>query len=107
MIELATTEGFKNYVIVNNNIKYGSDFYYKSHGWKTFFIRIYMPDEKEKWYITDAKNPRFADDIAELLKQTHGDKAHYYALERVVSDTSSEEEVKLWKAVLTLLDKEK
>ena len=66
-----------------------------------------MPDGKELWYSTNANDPRFANDIAELLKETHGDRAYFYALERVVNESSSEEEVKLWKAVLTLLDKEK
>jgi len=70
-----------------------------------------MTDEKEKryekWYSTDASNPKFSHDIAELLIQTHGDMAHIYALERVVNENSSKEEVNLWKAVLTLLDKEK
>ena len=70
-----------------------------------------MTDEKEKryekWYSTDARNPKFLHDIAELLIQTHGDMAHIYALERVVNENSSKEEVNLWKAVLTLLDKEK
>ena len=74
---------------------------------QTQFIRICMPDEKEKWYSTNVKDPRFSQDIAELLKETYGDMAHIYALERVVSESSSKEEVKLWKAVLTLLDKEK
>lgn len=61
----------------------------------------------DKWYSTDARSPRFASDVASLLKESHGDRAYFYALEKVVSEKSSEEEVSLWRAVLTLLDKEK
>jgi hypothetical protein len=71
------------------------------------FIGVPMPDEQTEWYSTDPENPRFTNDIAKVLIETHGDMAHIYALERVVSDKCSEEEVKLWRAVLTLLDKEK
>jgi hypothetical protein len=72
-----------------------------------------MTDKKEEqyghevWYNTNADSPRFSQDIAELLKETHGDMAHIYALEKVVNENNGSEEVKLWKAVLTLLDKEK
>ena len=66
-----------------------------------------MPDEKERWYSTDRNSPRFTEDIVDLLKETHGDRAYFYALERVIDVRSDEQEVNLWKAVLTLLDKEK
>jgi len=100
-------EVFANYVRANARVNYVNGEIAYSRDWQTQFIRIYMPDKKEKWYSTNANDPRFSHDIAELLIQTHGDMAHIYALERVVSESSSKEEVKLWKAVLTLLDKEK
>ena len=59
------------------------------------------------WYTANIDSPRFYKDIAELLKQTHGDKAYLYALERVISEQSGEHEVKLWKSVMDFLDKEK
>jgi hypothetical protein len=72
-----------------------------------------MTDKKEEqyghevWYNTNADSPRFVEDIVTLLKETHGDRAYFYALERVVNENNRSEEVELWKAVLTLLDKEK
>jgi hypothetical protein len=70
-----------------------------------------MTDKKEEqyevWYNTNADSPRFSQDIAKLLKETHGDRAYFYALEKVVNENNGSEEVELWKAVLTLLDKEK
>jgi hypothetical protein len=66
-----------------------------------------MPNDKTEWYETNASSPRFSEDIAKLLKETHGDMAYLYALERVVKEDSTEQEVALWKVVLTLLDKEK
>lgn len=59
------------------------------------------------WYTANIDSPRFSKDIAELLKQTHGDKAYLYALEKVISEQSGEHEVKLWKSVMDFLDKEK
>ena len=100
-------EVFANYVRANARVRHVDREIAYSRDWQTQFIRIYMPDKKEKWYRTDANDPRFSQDIAELLKETHGDKAYLYALERIVSDDRSIEEVNLWKAVLTLLDKEK
>lgn len=100
-------EVFANYVRANARVNYVNGEIAYSRDWQTQFIRICMPDGKEQWYSTNANDPKFADDIAELLKETHGDRAYFYALERVVNESSSVEEVNLWKAVLTLLDKEK
>ena len=95
---------YETYARVHKRWMYGK-WWWGNHG--EIFIGVPMPDEKTEWYSTSPENPRFVNDIADLLKETHGDRAHFYALERVVKDGSSEEEVKLWKAVLTLLDKEK
>jgi hypothetical protein len=88
---------------VNKNYVMGHNLW---HGGGQTFIGVTMPDNKTEWYRTDGNSPRFVHDVAELLMKTHGDKSHLYALERVVKEGSSEEEVKLWREVLTLLDKE-
>ena len=59
------------------------------------------------WYTANIDSPIFSKDMAELLKQTHGDRAHLYALERVISEQSSEDDIKLWRSVMDILDKEK
>jgi CRISPR/Cas system-associated protein Csm6 len=79
----------------------------------TLYLRIRpMADDDTKdingvWYSANADNPRFASDIAKLLKETHGDRAHLYALEKVISIESNKHEIYLWKSVIDLLDKEK
>lgn len=97
-------EVFGNWVKAHSRSNYDIRYSYDK---EDVYIRIYMLDGKEKWYYTDVSNPRFTEDVAKVLKETHGDRAYLYALERVVSESSSKQEVSLWKAVLTLLEKEK
>lgn len=79
----------------------------------SIYLRIRpMADDDTKdingvWYSANVNNRRFTQEVAELLSYTHGDRAYLYALERVISESSNEEEVALWKSVLTHLEKEK
>jgi len=98
---------YRAFASVNMTHAFGENLWGGTNG--EFFIGITMPNEREEWYVTTAKNTMtssFAEDVAELLKQTHGDLAHLYALERVVRTDSTVGEVKLWREVLTILDKE-
>jgi hypothetical protein len=73
-------------------------------------LDIDMPDGETKWYASDPNDPRFTQDIVDLLKETHGaDHAHLYALERVLrgQEMNNEHEVNLWRGILTALDREK
>jgi len=70
-------------------------------------VEIVMPNEETKWFSADVGDPRFSQDIAQLLNETHGSTAHLYALEKVLEseERGDGHAIDLWKGVLKLLDR--
>jgi len=73
----------------------------------SLLVEIVMPNEETKWFSADIHDPRFSQDIAELLGNTHGATAHLYALEKVLESEERDDvaSVNLWKGVLKILDR--
>jgi len=60
----------------------------------------------DEWYHTDRTSTYFNQDLTRATIESHGDRAHLYALERFLDHESRGDEVgmKLWQEILFKLD---
>jgi hypothetical protein len=72
-------------------------------------MRAKYDEADDEWYHTDPKDRRFSKDIVQALKENHGDRAHLYALERLLEGEQRKDElsIELWRDILDKLTEEK
>ena len=64
-------------------------------------------ESDDEWYHTDRSSTYFAQDLTKATIDTHGDKAHLYALERFLEFEKHGDDLgmSIWREVLDRLDK--
>ena len=71
-------------------------------------MRAKYDESDDEWYHTDPRDRRFSGDLAQSVKDNHGEGAYLYALERLIEGEQRNDEmsVALWRSVLDKLTKE-